>query len=239
MDSPSKQISEMVRTGAYFEESRAWYQLKYIGPIAERTFFLIIAILAGLIAFFAFLAVMMFLPLTDKRAVIVPNDRIDDAIPSLVRLRPKDMSMSTALMRFFAASYVIKRESYTDESYETNMNFVKVQSDPTTFAKYQAQYDRSNRQSPAAILNNVGERKVMLKSVNINSYSNPMTATVTFSTDVTGYTEALHADWTAILQFYYTDLVVTQATDPTTHKPTVKTQDPQFQVVSYELKQTP
>lgn len=238
MSDHSKQISEMIKSGTYYEEARAWYGVKYIGPVPERTFFLILAGLAGLVGFLAFIAVMAFLPLTERKAILISSKRIDETVPNLVQLRAKGQPMNIALMNFYLESYVAKRESYEDSTYDANYAFIRAQSDSATFNDYTARYDRNAKQSPAAALGRIGKRVVNVKSIVIDNMAEPKTATVKFSTDVLGYQTPLHADWTAVLQFYYTDLVVTETKDAETGEIILKTQDPQFQVVHYALSQT-
>ncbi len=96
-----KQVAEMIRRETYFKEARAWYQTIYIGPIPERTFFLIIALLSGFIAITAILALIDFMPLTSRPRILVSNDRLEEAIPSADRIRPKGGSVNGSLMRFF------------------------------------------------------------------------------------------------------------------------------------------
>jgi type IV secretory pathway component VirB8 len=237
MDTDSKQIAEMVRSGEYFEQSRQWYRTIYIGPLSERTFFLLISLMAGLVAFFAFVAILAFLPVTDRPPLLVATDRIDETVPHLQELQPKGMPINTALMRFFAKTYVERREGYSADSYARDYYFIKAQSDPIAFKDYLASYGSTNPQSPAAILGRQGKRRVTIESIDIRSGSDPKTATVQFSTDVEGTSNPTHAEWTAVLQFYYTDLVVTPVRDLQTNQEIFKTQDPQFQVVNYVLTQ--
>ena len=53
MNEDTEIVSNMVRDGKYFDASRSWYQTIYIGPIAERSFFLVVAGLSIFVAIFA------------------------------------------------------------------------------------------------------------------------------------------------------------------------------------------
>ena len=239
METQSQKIAKMVESGAYFEESRGWYRAMYIGPIAERTFFLIIAIMAGLVAFFGFLSVLVFLPVTDRPGIIIANNEIDENIPYLLPIKQKGEAIRPALQRFFVATYVLKRESYDADGYAANYYFIQAQSDAPTFAGYVAQDGNQNPQSPVATLGAAGKRFVGINSVAINDLVDPKVATVNFTTETHAGGEPVLTNWTATLQFYYSDLIVNPATDPKTGRETLKTQDPQFQVVNYAVTQTP
>ena len=237
MNADSKEIAEMIRSGTYYEESRAWYDTVYIGPISERSFFLLIASLGCLVALVAFFALMAFLPLTDRVGILIATTRIDETIPNVVPIKENGSSPNTALMRFWIANYVTKREGYAADSYESNYNFVVGQSDAAVGQEYNARYSREVPQSPAAILGKVGRRVVTITNIRLDDKAAPKKATVEFSTDIQGYAESRRTNWTAVLQFQYTDLLVAQVRDPATGKETLKTQDPKFQVVGYALTQ--
>ncbi len=238
MGTDSKQLANAIKSGEYFEQSRAWYQTMYIGPISERAFFLVILAFSAAIAALAFLALMLFLPTTERPGLLVPNEQIDDAIPRLVKIKEqKDIPLNLAMKRFYITSYVTKREGYSAEEYLVNSRFIQAQSDEPTAAKYVATYDQFNPNSPAAILGANGRRLVTVNSIEFNDAVEPKIATVQFSTDIDGVPQGSHANWTATIAFYYTEMLVTPTVDPETGKKTFKTQDPQFQVVNYALTQ--
>lgn len=229
----------MVRSGEYYERSREWYQAMYVGPISERAFFFVVAGMAGFIAVLAFIALMIFLPVTDRPGIMISSQRVDETVPRLINLKTKNQRMDVALQRFFLSNYVARREGYSMFEYPTNYQFIRAQSDATTFNDYVARYDRSNPNSPAAILAEIGTRVVEVQSIDLNSSADPKVATVNFTTQVLGIGtgEGQRASWTATIQYYFSDLVVTPTLDSETGEEVLKTQDPQFQVVSYVLTQ--
>lgn len=237
--SEQKQIAKMIRDGSYFDQSRAWYQAIYIGPIPERTFFLIIGLLAGFIALTAVLALLEFLPLTYRPRILISNDRLEDTIPSLERLRSRTGEVNPSIMNFFVRSYVERQEGYDAQSCETNYNFIRAHSNEATFTAYAIVYGSTNPQSPAAILGETGKRIVTIEDVKIDAKADPHVAVVRFTTELQGIEPANKTEWTATLQFYYSDLTVTEATDPETGEPVVETKDPQFQVINYALSKAP
>jgi len=232
-----ERVAEMVRSGDYFKQARAWYETLYVGPIAERSFFLVIFMLAGFIGLVGFVAVMSFLPITDRPPILVRNHKLDDVVLGLSPLREKGGQVNPSLQRFFVSSYVYARESYDPKAYAKSYQFIRAQSDSTTGEAYSAQYGRENPQSPAAILGSQGQRLVHIRSVRIRDDVEPKIATVEFSTEVLGYTQPLRANWTAVLQFYYDGLVVNFNADTATDDAVMRTQDPVFRVVGYELTQ--
>ncbi len=242
MNGHSKVTSQLVESGEYFERARAWYRAIYVAPISERTFFLIIAIFAGVIATAGFVAMALLMPITERPGVLLPTANIDETLPKLNTLKEKGKPVNEALINFFVSSYVRMREGYSPVDYEANYNFIRAQSDAPTFEKYVASYDRANPQSPAAILGQTGGRRVTIQSVTVNdpvTPEAPKVANVAFTTEIEGRDLPSRTNWTATLQFMYTDLVVAEAVDSQTGQKTQTTEDPQFKVVDYVLTKAP
>lgn len=238
MDTGPEELAEAIKSGEYFEQSRAWYRTMYIALVPERTFFLVVAALASTIAFIAFLAVMAFLPLTDKPGIMVVNNRFDDSVPRLEMIKKVEgMPLNEAMERFYIESYVTRREGYDPLTYELNHKFIQAQSDDVTYNAYAAVYGRGNPASPVSILGATGKRLVQVNSIQINNNVEPKVATVNFTTQLNGAGDISPVNWTAVLQFYYSDLEVRQTEDPETGEKGFQTQDAQFRVVNYALNQ--
>jgi type IV secretory pathway component VirB8 len=238
--SEQAEVTDAIRSGAYFEQSRDWYRTIYIGPIPERTFFLIIALLAGLVAVGSVIALMAFLPITERPPIVLANNQINDVVPQISHIKPnKSAPLNPALMNFFVLNYVTIYETYNAKDYAANFNFIQAHSDAATFAQYATAYGSTNPQSPAAILGATGERDVTIDSIDINDKVDPHTAKVNFTTELVGIPTANKTRWTATIQFYYSDLTVTEGKDPTTGETTTTIKDPQFQVVNYAVSQIP
>jgi len=239
MSDDKQAVSEMIRDGSYFDASRAWYQVLYIGPIAERSFFLIIAGLAVAVALVATVALTSLLPITERPGLILKTDRMDSTIANLTGLAPAGANVNPAMLQFFVSAYVMGREGYSAAFFASNSAFVAAHSDEATMNDYVAVYGSQNPQSPAAILGARGSRIVEIQSIAINDTVEPNTATVQFTTELKGTETTSKTRWTATLQYLYSDLTVEPVIDPETGKENITTQDPQFQVVNYVLSQTP
>lgn len=238
MSEDAKKIAESIRTGRYYEEARSWYSAVYIGPVSERTFFLLVAILSTVVALAAISAAFSLVPLTTKPAIIVPaSDRADEVVMSLVQLRESKADIDDSMKEFFVTRYVTSREGYAAASYAINSNFVRAQSDEGTYTDYAEHYLLPNPQSPAGILGANGMRIVTIKSVDVGGRGKTGTAKVKFSTELKGVDDPTKTQWTAKLDFNYTDLKAETVTNPETHKKELKVTDPQFQVVKYVLTQ--
>src|SRR5262245_9442337 len=125
----NQNIAELVRSGAYFDEARKWYQALYIGPISERTFFLIIAGLAIMVGITGMVAVVLLLPLKERPAILVANERLDDTALDLMRMRPAHAALHSGMREFMLGQYVIRRESYDAVRYSKYYAFIHAHSD--------------------------------------------------------------------------------------------------------------
>lgn len=236
--------SEMIRQGTYFDQARQWYTAMYIGPISERSFFLLLGFLAVLVGLCGFAALIGLTPLTERPAIVMRNDRIDDVMPSLARLRGRGQTVNDALRIYMLKQYVVSRESYTAASFTKNVRFVAAHSDAGTTATYMASVGQDNPRNPVALLGAYGTRAVEIDSVVMvkpkpDQPSQPERAIVQFSTELGGSMTPAKTQWTATIDFNYSGAQVTETTNAETAEKVASLQQPEFQVVSYALTQAP
>lgn len=227
--------AELLRSGQYYEQARDWYRVKYIGPLSERNLFLVIGILAALVGLVGFIAFLGLVPLAEKPGLIYKNDRINDAAPSLIRLRNGSEDINDTIKRTLVLYYLNARESYAADSFGRNSLFVTAHSDAAVASQYAAAVNPSNPRSPAALLGRAGTRQVQVLSYNVRKTGETQTATVKFSTEIVSITSLNKTQWTAVIEFLYSDAVVQDTTDPETGKKDITLQEPFFQVVNYAL----
>lgn len=240
MSADEQEASELIRQGRYFEQAHQWYKALYIAPIAERSFFLLIGLLAVSIGAIGFLAYMGLTPIIERPALIISNNRINDTVPSLTKLREPGMSVNDALRQYMVYQYVVSRETYRAQDFAKDSAFVRAHSSEDVAATYYAAVGPENPRNPAALLGAYGTRTVTIRNVTIDPRAQPQKATVRFSTEIGGTTVAAsRTQWTATIEFNYSDAVVTEATDPETGEKIATLQQPKFQVVSYALTQMP
>ncbi len=240
MGNEQQEVAELIRSGRYFDEARRWYQTMYLSPIAERCVFLLVAVVAGVIAIVGFLAVGGLLPITARPPVMIATPALDSEIPSIARLRARDKPLNAALAEFMVANYVVKRESYAAGEFAADMAFVRAHSDPTVLAGYDALYGPQNPRSPANILGQKGRRVVDLYGITLlPGEGDVRQAEVKFSTILEGIGSQAKTQWTARVSYYYSPMVVTGGVDNATGQEYLSVEEPQFKVVNYAVSQTP
>jgi len=234
MSTDEKILAESIRSGKYFEDARGWFQAVYIGPVSERTFFLLIAILSLLVAFTSVSALFSMMPITEKRVqLIYAGDRMDETVKKLVPIKRPNAALNPAIIDFFVTHYVKARESYFASSYLTNASYVRQHSDDAAYAAYIAQNDVTNPASPAAMLGEFGQRILTIHSVDVNDNI----AVVKFTTQQVGVEQENKTRWTARMEFRYTNMEVGEKKNAETGVLEMTATDPKFQVVNYELEQ--
>lgn len=238
MSQDDRKIAESIRSGQYFREARAWYQAMYIGPISERSFFMVIAILAVLTGAISVLAVTSILPLTTRPGIpVFAPEKGEDVLQSLERLRLDGESSDQAMVEFYVKKYVELREGYRPETYQSNALFIRAHSAPEVYGTYSTEYSVNNPTSPAATLGVVGARQVRLKTISVSSISGSGRAKVEFSTETVGVEPDVKARWIATFDYMYTGMKIDMVKDEKTGKDTMQVTEPEFQVTSYELEQ--
>lgn len=238
-DHDEHDASELIRQGSYFKQARQWYTALYIGPISERSFFLLLGLLALLVGVCGFIAFAGLTPLTDRPPLVVHNARLNDTFPSLVRLRAQGQDINEALRTYMVRQYVFSREDYHADTFLKNSRFVLAHSDEANTAGYLAGVGSENPRNPVALLGAYGTRSVIIGDIAIRRTETDgvYRATVRFSTELGGSAPAGKTQWTATIDFLYSDAVVTTTTDPETGEEKASLQQPTFQVVNYVLTQ--
>ena len=242
MTEDHKKIAESIRSGKYFVDARDWFEAVYIGPVSERSFFLIIATLAGLIALFGFISISRLMPMTKHEPILIrAGDRAQEVQASLVPLAPHHAAQNPAITQFFLARYVEMRESFDARTFLADARFLQSQSTPDAYAMFVQAYNPQNPQSPFAALGDLGQRLVTVDDVKQVRVKNPpagqQQAVVTFSTETVGVSNPDTQKWTATIDYIYTSLATKEVVNPETKEKDLEVTDPHFQVVNYVLSQ--
>lgn len=142
-------IADKVRSGEYFREARAAYDLDVHDPMTDRYWYILLTVLAVVIMFVAVSALDSLYPL--KRSVpfiFGSNDIVDDLPHMKSLLKYSGESPDTAVQRFLVTNYVKAREEYDIKNFDRNQNAVHSQSSPEVTAAYEQAIDPRNAQSP-------------------------------------------------------------------------------------------
>lgn len=235
MDDPKK-TAESVRSGEYFAEARSWYRAVYLSPIAGRTMFLLISLLAALVAIFAISALTALLPISSKMPLFVtmPVEKTDRAELGVVRLNPNKKDNNDALQEFFAQVFVSASESWRLADAEANAGYVQSHASD---AVYQAYLQRMGTSGVGGKLGGASERQVQVTDVRLLHGKDGLGARVYFETAiVSGNSLVEKSQWTAKLKYNYTPLTAEELKGDKKQKSSLMVTDPQFQVTEYAVE---
>lgn len=143
------QIADKVRSGEYFREAKAMYDISVNDPMAERYFYVSVTAIALFTFFCAFIAMQSLYPLARTVPFIYAlNDVLED-VPSIAPLRTSpDESVDDAVLLFMARNFVSQYESYDINTLERNYSGIEHTTTPEMFAEYQRLMQVGNPQSP-------------------------------------------------------------------------------------------
>jgi type IV secretory pathway component VirB8 len=238
MNPEDKIIAQSIRDGSYFKASRGWFETVYIGPVSERAFFLLVAALAGFVAFSSIIALISLTPITSRPPIyLYGNDRPYDTLTRLVEIRKPSDEVNEAMIEFFLKKYVAAREGFSATDFVAKSNFVRAQSDEATYSLYMAASDPTNPNSWPVLLGQMGQRVIAVDSIRLSRDGENTSARVRFSAELLGVEPPAKTKWTAKIKFRYTEILITLEKNAETGKKEMRATDPQFQVVSYELEQ--
>lgn len=253
MDNDPQEIAKAIKNGEYFQQARAWYGATYIAQISERSYFLIIAVLAAVAGLCSLISLSSLMPLVERPAAIIPaRDSSENYVPYLVRLREKGTQASEAMERFFVIQYVNSREGYTAAEFQRNAAFVRAQSNASVYSDYYAQNAYSNPQGFPKRFGKEGTQLVAISYLDIDTDAEATptpapaegstaavptnrVAMLRFETMSEIGEQIQKSKWTATMKYTYTSLGMTTEKN-TTGDEVTKITDPKFQVISYVVK---
>lgn len=236
----TENLTESIRTGAYFVEARKWYFILFSNPIAERSFYIITVIISAVCLFIAIMAVNNILPVSSEFPFFVRNNDTINKIPKMIKLRKSnDETQDFALMRFYVSQYVIYRETYAQDTFDLSQKFIANYSDQANFENYKQLMDLNNPASPRLLFSDAWTRRsITIDEVLINEKVSPTQAVVQFHSLVRGGQTNDSIAYSANIRFLYSPLQVVPELDSVTGETMTKFQPPEFQVVSYQAQQT-
>lgn len=201
------EISDKVKSGEYYRESRSMYDAFVHDTMSERYLYVLITITSCAILLIALLAVQGIYPLQKSLPFIVAAEDLVEDVPRITSLlNDKGDDANLALMKFYLSNYITIREEYSIDKLDRNVNGVKSQSSPEVFVKFQNIINPSNPQSPIKIFQRHSIRKISVLAINIQSVDDTYEAEVLFEAKVEGKAAAKKSRWQANISFNYSGI---------------------------------
>lgn len=171
MTDNNKEISEKIRDGSYYEEAKQWYFRKYLSPITDRSYVLVIACLIG-IAFLisAYNTWQLKKSMDAKRdyPFIVNAENSTDDFSHIKSLGDDSETAQQAIAKYLVIDYIRTREEYTKdmlgEKYKRILKKIKRTSTASVLSEYKNYMNDLNPYSPLIRYSDHSERKIEIKS---------------------------------------------------------------------------
>ncbi len=138
-----RQIAQSVETQQYYEDAKEWYQIKYLYPVIERSFFLFLTLVSVICSIIAFAVLSSFLPLTTHVPIAVSNNDPVQQYTTISKMTEK-LGYSNAddvVQRYLLKRYIESFEEYDYfndfEKLSANLRFIKTFSTPAMHSYYE------------------------------------------------------------------------------------------------------
>lgn len=206
-----------IENGTYIRKARQWYSDIYHVPIAERSFYIIIIILAIINSLLAVQSFLSIFPLNVKVPFLTYSEDAWADLPIAKKLVVDPLEdKNFAVMRHLVKTYVVNRESYDIENYELRYRSTGTQSTKSVFEKYKENMDATNLYSPYRIYTNRFKRNITIIDTAFQSMGKDAAARVVFYASVVNVhdgREAKRAKFQADINFQYSNFDVDQSLD--------------------------
>jgi len=232
------EIADKIRSGEYFRDARAMYDIDVHSPMSDRYWYLFITLVSLIITVVAIVAWLGFFPLNNRVPFIFATNNILDDYPrvkSLLNYRGENPN--TALQRYLAQNYVRLREEYDASLFDRSHNAVLSLSTKEVAKEYERDISPLNPESPITLyqrhtiraINIIGSQPIedeTKKKVNgVKEYR----MLVTFEDSlVSGEQENPHGRYQVDIAFMYKDIKLDTITN--------KIEPYGFIVTSYHIK---
>lgn len=243
LDPPN--IKRMLESGEYFVQARVWYTERYLRPLGERSYFVIMTLLCALTIFLSLVVYSSLFPLTrNVPYTILGNfETMYEDTPFIRALRAvpaEDINLSIG--RFLLSNYVKMREKYRYDVLDIERRFARLRATTgdTEFDKYQLESSPENPSSPTNRYGRNAVRDVAIQRVDlILSPSHRYQTKVYYSTMLSAGTKNQINQWVATISFRFPKVTVDQKTNKVlqwneTTKTFERMQNVDFEVMEYE-----
>lgn len=193
---------------SYYRDAASWSDDRVADMSASRRIAWIVAGVAGVIALFEGVALMLLMPLKTAVPYTLLVDRQTGYVEALKPLERATVSPDTALTRSFLVQYVIGRESFDIDSVKDSYRKVALWSAEEARARYVSGMQASNPASPLATLPRRALVEVQIRSV---SSLGPDTSLVRFTTVRTdpGAQAQTPQYWAAVIKYRFSGAAMT------------------------------
>lgn len=231
-------IAAQVASGTYFSNAKQWYKLQFVAPIAHRSWMLLIAGVSVVCALFSIFSLFGLLPINEKPAIPTYINDIDDFVIRGERIRESGEDSVSAVLEFYVAEYVKRRENYQYNRYEGFSNFVVAHSEDSVASQYLEIFGEQNPRSLKNVLSDQGTRVISITGQKIHYNGVKAIANLTFNARF--YAENMdipESNWKVSLEAIYRPIQIAEEIDVIGSDVMLDIKPANFKVTKYEVFQ--
>ena len=209
----------------YFENSKAWYQQKYLNPLSHRSYaFCVAVVFLFLVIVMIFQAYQLFPIETELKYAVTFKGSASDKKISINFDRKHNENPLYSIAQILIKNYVIQREKYNYADLEKQLLFVKTNSTKTLFNQYYGLISINNPLSPVLRYQDQLTRSIEILDINFDLAQ----ADVKFRSIARDVNNKIQEQmlWSTKINFAISPIILGQATGAPFN----------FVVTSYELK---
>ncbi len=146
--------------------SRDWASDKYQHVVVQRNLLALISLGALAVAVISVLSVYAMAPLKSVEPYLLTIDEKSGYTQRVEPVSRNQYASNEAIDRYFLSQYLYARETYTSSLLKYNTNVVRTMSTPNVFFKFRPTMDPNVPTSLPAVLKNLGQREIRIRSIN-------------------------------------------------------------------------
>lgn len=194
----SYSLQKHIQSGEYFEDARNWYNIKYLYPLTERSFFILSVIIILMFSFSISITLYSAFPII-KRINYTISSKINNAYTRVIHANYLHDPL-TSVIDIMLRNYIVHRERYNYDRLESQLNFMLNNSSRLVYRKFTNLMDIDNPLSPIVRYQDYIRRYISINSV---KYLNNDQAEITFESKAEDNNGKLveHMLWKSIINF--------------------------------------
>lgn len=187
MDDINRSISKHVKSGKYYEDARLWYVSRFVLPMSERTYLLILMgvyIFALIISWYYYTNTN---PAKPGITYMLPANEISTTYAVINPVGNDTEKPQIGINKYVISNYVETRESYHYNAAEIQdqLHFIQNTTVGTEYLKYKSMTSDNNPNSPIMIYQDKYRRSIVVQKVElIQSSSRIQQAMVYFQSNL-------------------------------------------------------
>ena len=170
-----------IETGSYFVDSIIWYNIKYLLPFTQRSYFMLVLIFACIAIFSLSANIYLLFPIKKILNYAVYTDDSNKSDMKLTKANNITKDPIKSLVATLVDNYIQIREEYDYDHLEKQFLYVKNNSTRFIYTAFYNSMDLSNAKSPVSIYRRDFVRKISILST---QFLNATNIEVTFKADI-------------------------------------------------------